>query len=164
MINYANVTNTTNHIILKTMKYFIFTMDNYGIFQWIYNEKLRKTIITLLILWDYNAENNVNYVRCIIIINFDLIKTWCITRCKWTPTDGKLKCVSCLGYSVYLSSQIIVLCTCVKHWLFLMSLLLKGSASHPLYPLDVTLPFSNQIILAPAYKILIKIIRIIFSY
>ena len=52
------------------MKYFISTMDDYCIFQWIYNEKLRKTIITLLKLWDNNTENNVHFVRCIVIINF----------------------------------------------------------------------------------------------
>ena len=36
--------------------------DNYGIFQWIYNEKLRKTIITLLKLWDYTTENIVTFI------------------------------------------------------------------------------------------------------
>ena len=39
-----------------------------------YNEKLWKTIITLLKLWDNNTENNVNFVRCIFIINFYLLK------------------------------------------------------------------------------------------
>ena len=47
-------------------------MDNYGILQWIYNEKLRKTIITQQKLRDYKTENNVNFVRCIFIINCDL--------------------------------------------------------------------------------------------
>ena len=44
---------TLRIILYRKLWFFLFTTQSYGILQWIYNEKLRKTIITLLKIREY---------------------------------------------------------------------------------------------------------------